>query len=68
MNTYDLPGVEGIRKSDPSLFGIARHRRRMRKGSAYDLDRLGPWPHHEHEVDHVVTDVLQALEVLHGEA
>nr|BFE85225.1 HAD family hydrolase [Planobispora longispora] len=30
------------------------------------IDR-GTWPGQEHEADHVVTDVLQAMEILHGE-
>ncbi|GAA2371003.1 hypothetical protein GCM10010404_27740 [Nonomuraea africana] len=27
----------------------------------------GTSPGHEHEADHVVTDVLQAMEILHGD-
>lgn len=27
----------------------------------------GTWPDQEHEADHVVADVLQAMEILHGE-
>ncbi|MEU0482969.1 HAD family hydrolase [Streptosporangium sp. NPDC006013] len=30
------------------------------------VDR-GTWPDHDHDADHVVTDVLQALEILHAE-
>ncbi|MGW3367287.1 HAD family hydrolase [Streptosporangium canum] len=30
------------------------------------IDR-GTWPGQEHEADHVVTDVLQAMKILHGE-
>jgi HAD superfamily hydrolase (TIGR01549 family) len=30
------------------------------------IDR-GRWPDHEHDADHVVTDVLQAMEILHAE-
>ncbi|GGT10114.1 hypothetical protein GCM10010156_78170 [Planobispora rosea] len=30
------------------------------------VDR-GTWSGHDHEADHVVTDVLQAMEILHGE-
>ncbi|MEV4181315.1 HAD hydrolase-like protein [Streptosporangium canum] len=30
------------------------------------LDR-GAWSDQEHEADHVVKDVLQAMEILHGE-
>ncbi|MEV4251143.1 HAD hydrolase-like protein [Streptosporangium canum] len=30
------------------------------------VDR-GTWPGQEHEADHVVTDVLQAMGILHGE-
>ncbi|WP_449063637.1 HAD family hydrolase [Planomonospora algeriensis] len=30
------------------------------------IDR-GTWPDEEHAADHVVTDVLQAMEILHGE-
>ncbi|MFF5109630.1 HAD family hydrolase [Streptosporangium sp. NPDC000509] len=30
------------------------------------VDR-GTWPDHDHNADHVVTDVLQALEILHAE-
>jgi len=30
------------------------------------IDR-GTWPDHDHNADHVVTDVLQALEILHAE-
>lgn len=31
------------------------------------VDR-GTWPDREHEADHVVTDVLQAMEILHSES
>ncbi|MEU4331319.1 HAD hydrolase-like protein [Nonomuraea dietziae] len=27
----------------------------------------GTWPDQEHEADHAVADVLQAMEILHGE-
>ncbi|MEV0625819.1 HAD hydrolase-like protein [Nonomuraea wenchangensis] len=27
----------------------------------------GTWPGHDHDADHAVTDVLQALEILHAE-
>ncbi|MER5318044.1 HAD hydrolase-like protein [Streptosporangium roseum] len=30
------------------------------------VDR-GTWPDHDHDADHVVTDVLQAMEILHAE-
>ncbi|MEV6868007.1 HAD family hydrolase [Streptosporangium subroseum] len=40
-------------------------------GGAADLRTVwidrGTWPDQEHDADHVVTDVLRAMEILHGE-
>ncbi|MER5326758.1 hypothetical protein [Streptosporangium roseum] len=32
------------------------------------IDRRGTWPDYEQEADHVVADVLQAMEILHNES
>ncbi|MEU0486607.1 HAD family hydrolase [Streptosporangium sp. NPDC006013] len=72
VDAYALSGLEGIRKPDTGLFEIAAQRCGMALadgGRAAGLRTVwvgrGTWPGQEHEADHVVTDVLQAMKILH---
>ncbi|GAA1506530.1 haloacid dehalogenase type II [Sphaerisporangium rubeum] len=85
VDAYALSGVEGIRKPDVALFGIAAARCGMTLagggwvigdnlttdiagGRAAGLRTIwidgGTYPGVDHQSDHAVTDVLQAIEIL----